>query len=305
MTAFYSWRLIYKTFHGSAARPASLRGSAREPAGDPHSARRAGGRARSSRALPFKELFAGHEVERFLPRVAQVQAGQPHPRGHAPRAAIAIAWLPTVMMAARYRGHLHLTSAGRTSAPARRQHEGLYRSLLNKWYFDELYDDPPCPPALWLGRFLWKRGDGWVIDGFGPDGVSARVLDVTRSVVGSRPVTLSHAFAMLIGVAALITWFMFGRGRADGELADPFRHHLPAARRRPVHHDAGVARASPEKRNARWVALWTTLVTFAVSLALVWRFDPARRNSNSSRGGRGSAAPEPITWGSTASRCRS
>ena len=36
---------------------------------------------------------------------------------------------------------------------------------------------------MWLGRLLWKRGDGWLIDGFGPDGVSARVLDVTRNVV--------------------------------------------------------------------------------------------------------------------------
>ena len=55
---------------------------------------------------------------------------------------------------------------------------------------------------MWLGRFLWKRGDGWLIDGFGPDGVSARVLDVTRSVVRLQTGYLYHyAFAMLIGVA--------------------------------------------------------------------------------------------------------
>ena len=66
-------------------------------------------------------------------------------------------------------------------------------------------------PTLWLGRVLWKYGDGWVIDGFGPDGVSARVLDVTRNVVRLQTGYLYHyAFAMLIGVAALITWFMFG-----------------------------------------------------------------------------------------------
>ena len=66
-------------------------------------------------------------------------------------------------------------------------------------------------PTLWLGRLLWKCGDGWLIDGFGPDGVSARVLDVTRNVVRLQTGYLYHyAFAMLIGVAALITWFMFG-----------------------------------------------------------------------------------------------
>ena len=60
------------------------------------------------------------------------------------------------------------------------------------------------------GRFLWKKGDGWVIDGFGPDGVSARVLDVTQRVVRLQTGYLYHyAFAMLIGVAALVTWLMF------------------------------------------------------------------------------------------------
>ena len=58
-----------------------------------------------------------------------------------------------------------------------------------------------------------EKGDGFVIDGFGPDGVSARVLDITRNVVKLQTGYLYHyAFAMLIGVAGLITWFMFGMG---------------------------------------------------------------------------------------------
>jgi NADH-quinone oxidoreductase subunit L len=85
----------------------------------------------------------------------------------------------------------------------------LYRFLLNKWYFDELYDFIFVRPAKWLGRFFWKKGDGWLIDGFGPDGVSARVLDVTRRTVLLQTGYLYHyAFVMLIGVAALITWFL-------------------------------------------------------------------------------------------------
>ena len=58
----------------------------------------------------------------------------------------------------------------------------LYKFLLNKWYFDELYDLIFVRPAMWLGRFLWKKGDGWMIDGFGPDGVSARVHRAHRMV---------------------------------------------------------------------------------------------------------------------------
>jgi NADH-quinone oxidoreductase subunit L len=89
----------------------------------------------------------------------------------------------------------------------------LYQFLLNKWYFDEVYDLIFVRPALWLGRLLWKGGDGWLIDGFGPDGVSARVLDVTRNVVRLQTGYLYHyAFAMLIGAAAFITWFMFSGG---------------------------------------------------------------------------------------------
>lgn len=66
-------------------------------------------------------------------------------------------------------------------------------------------------PAKALGRFLWKTGDGKVIDGLGPDGVSARVLDVTNRVVRLQTGYLYHyAFAMLIGVAALVTWTMLG-----------------------------------------------------------------------------------------------
>ena len=87
----------------------------------------------------------------------------------------------------------------------------LYQFLLNKWYFDELYWLIFTRPAMWLGHFLWKKGDGFVIDGMGPDGVSARVVDVTRGVVRLQTGYVYHyAFAMLIGVAALVSWFTFG-----------------------------------------------------------------------------------------------
>ncbi|ESY23830.1 NADH-quinone oxidoreductase subunit L [Mesorhizobium sp. LNJC394B00] len=88
-------------------------------------------------------------------------------------------------------------------------HRLLYAFLLNKWYFDELYDVLFVRPAKALGRFLWKTGDGTIIDGLGPDGISARVVDVTDRVVKLQTGYLYHyAFAMLIGVAALVTWIM-------------------------------------------------------------------------------------------------
>ena len=86
----------------------------------------------------------------------------------------------------------------------------LYLFLYNKWYFDELFDFLFVRPAMKLGRFLWKRGDGTVIDGLGPDGIAARVLDVTRGAVRLQTGYVYHyALAMLLGVIALATWFVY------------------------------------------------------------------------------------------------
>ena len=85
----------------------------------------------------------------------------------------------------------------------------LYRFLLNKWYFDEVYDRIFVRPAKNFGLFLWKEGDGRIIDGLGPNGISARVIDVTRGVVRLQTGYVYHyAFVMLVGVAGLITWYL-------------------------------------------------------------------------------------------------
>ncbi len=62
-----------------------------------------------------------------------------------------------------------------------------------------------------MSSFLWKVGDGKIIDGLGPNGIAARVVDITNKVVRMQTGYLYHyAFAMLIGVALLITWMMIG-----------------------------------------------------------------------------------------------
>jgi NADH-quinone oxidoreductase subunit L len=87
----------------------------------------------------------------------------------------------------------------------------VYTFLYNKWYFDELYAFLFVRPAMRIGRFLWKIGDGTIIDGIGPDGVSARVVDLARGAIRLQSGYVYHyAFAMLIGVVALTTWFVVG-----------------------------------------------------------------------------------------------
>ncbi|HHG89304.1 MAG TPA: NADH-quinone oxidoreductase subunit L, partial [Devosia sp.] len=93
------------------------------------------------------------------------------------------------------------------------QHGHLYRFLLNKWYFDELYDRVIVRPAIWLGRLLWRGLDDRVIDQGIVEGVGARVKEVTARVVKLQSGYIYHyAFAMLIGVAAVLTWAIAAGG---------------------------------------------------------------------------------------------
>jgi NADH-quinone oxidoreductase subunit L len=91
------------------------------------------------------------------------------------------------------------------------QHEPLYKFLLNKWYFDELYNMIFVRPAFWIGRQLWKRGDGAVIDGFGPDGVAATTIDTAKRIAALQSGYVYHyAFAILIGVVVFVTLKLAG-----------------------------------------------------------------------------------------------
>src|SRR6266436_4298699 len=212
LTAFYSWRLIYKTFHGQPHDEAYHEAAHESPptmlvplfvlalgcvlAG-----------------FPFLGIFAGSGVESFFGESLAVGGSNTilEDMEHVSRV---ISALPTVLMLIGW-GVAWLFYIGRPELPVElaQQHGVLYRFLLNKWYFDEIYDAIIVRPTLWLGRLLWKGGDGWLIDGFGPDGFSALTLVVTRYAVRLQTGYMYHyAFAMLIGVAAFITWFMFLAG---------------------------------------------------------------------------------------------
>ncbi|MBL8705007.1 MAG: NADH-quinone oxidoreductase subunit L [Rhodospirillales bacterium] len=90
--------------------------------------------------------------------------------------------------------------------------QGLYQFLLNKWYFDELYWNVLVEPALRFGRVLWKGGDGAIIDGLGPDGVAGATKAISRRTSLLQTGYVYHyAFAMLIGVVILVTWYLLTR----------------------------------------------------------------------------------------------
>jgi NADH-quinone oxidoreductase subunit L len=209
LTAFYSWRLIFKTFHGEphdhhhyeAAHESPL--TMLVPLGVLAFGSIAAG-------WPFVHIFEGNGAEEFFRNSLAFAPGNSllEAMEHLP---LSVTLAPTVMMVGGFlvAYQFYIRRPDIPAALARDQGV-LYRFLLNAWYFDRIYDFLIVRPLLWLGRLFWKGGDGFVIDGFGPDGVSARVLDVTRNVVRLQTGYLYHyAFAMLIGVAAFVTWFMF------------------------------------------------------------------------------------------------
>jgi len=213
MTSFYSWRLIFMTFHGRPRAEPEVVSHVHE---SPYSmliplVLLAVGALFSG--FIFAEYFIGNGIGDFW-RESLADTGGAHMLEEIHHVPAWVKWAPTAMMVGGL-GLAWLFYIARRDIPVAlaKQHVMLYKFLLNKWYFDEIYDFLFVNPAKRLGRFLWKQGDGWLIDGFGPDGVSARVLDITRNVVRLQTGFLYHyAFAMLIGVAALVTWFMFWGG---------------------------------------------------------------------------------------------
>ena len=85
----------------------------------------------------------------------------------------------------------------------------LYQFLLNKWYFDELYDFLIVKPSKNLGLFLWKFFDVKLIDGFGPDGISSLIKRFyLKAKKFQSGFVYQYAFVMLLGFSTLLTFLI-------------------------------------------------------------------------------------------------
>ena len=210
-TSFYSWRLAFMTFNGKSRADAHTLEHVHESPNVmlvPLYVLAAGALLAG---FIFKDYFIGHDEALFWGS-ALYRAPENEIIHHMHEVPEWVSYSPFIAMVLGF-ALAFLFYIRNTSLPQKLANMNwpLYQFLLNKWYFDELYDFLFVRPAMWLGRFLWKKGDGMVIDGLGPDGVSARVVDVTRGVVRLQTGFVYHyAFAMLIGVAALVSWFTFG-----------------------------------------------------------------------------------------------
>jgi NADH-quinone oxidoreductase subunit L len=93
------------------------------------------------------------------------------------------------------------------------QQRPLYLFLLNKWYFDEIYDWAIVRPSRALARLLWKQGDGAVIDG-AINGVAMGIVPFLTRMAGRAQsgYVFHYVFAMVLGIAVLVTWMTLGGG---------------------------------------------------------------------------------------------
>ena len=215
MTSFYSWRLMFLTFFGT-------------PRGDHHTHDHAH-ESPMTMLIPLAVLsvgavlagmvwytpfFGSHEAvhEWFGHSITMLDSNHTIHNAHE-----APAWVKTAPFFAMLLGlglaYLFYIVNPRLPAKLAENQPILYRFLLNKWYIDEIYDAVFVRPAFAIGRFLWKRGDGNTIDGF-LNGLSMNVLPMLNRVYArAQSGYLYHyAFAMVIGIAVLVTYVTLSGG---------------------------------------------------------------------------------------------
>ena len=249
MTSFYSWRLMFMTFFGKARGDHHAHDHAHEPSLTMRIPLAVLALGAVFAGMIWYGNFFGDEAKMrdwfALAPAAHEQAAE----GEATTEAAATEAAPAEVHAAEIKGAIYIGADNHVihaahEAPAwvkvspfvamllglalaylfyirrpdlpgklARQQAPIYRFLLNKWYFDEIYDVIFVRPAMWIGRFLWKRGDGDVIDGT-LNGVALGIIPFFTRWAGrfQSGYIFTYAFAMVVGIGILLTWMTLSGG---------------------------------------------------------------------------------------------
>ncbi len=212
MTSFYSWRLMFLTFHGETRADAHTYEHAHESPWVmliPLLVLAAGA---VIAGVAFTHVFIGDGYADFW-RTALYEAPGKDIRHHMHEVPAWVMWAPAIaMLAGLGLAVIYYVLVPGLPAATARAFRPIYLFLLNKWYFDELYDRIFVRPTFAIGRLLWRGVDGAVIDGT-IDGTAKSVLWGTGRVVRLQTGYMYHyAFAMLVGVAVLLTYFILAGG---------------------------------------------------------------------------------------------
>jgi NADH-quinone oxidoreductase subunit L len=211
LTSFYSWRLIFMTFHGPSRIDAETAKHVHESPNVMLIPLYVVAVGALGAGCVFSDYFIGHDPAHFW-GASLFYSEKNHILSAMHHVPMWVKLSPFVMMLAGFAlAYLFYIQYTKLPALFARVFRPVYLFSYNKWYFDELYNFIFIRPAFWLGRLFWKGGDGKIIDGLGPDGVAARVLDATKGAVKMQTGYVYHyAFVMMIGLAAILSWFMFG-----------------------------------------------------------------------------------------------
>ena len=204
LTSFYSWRLLFMTFHGrfrgdmetlkhchesppSMTVPLGLLGIGAVFAG-----------------MFFTGYFMGeHKAAFWNDTLAGI--GEGHGEHHIP---LWVLWSPFIVTLLGFivAWLMYIPNRG-TERRIAAEGGVLYKFLLNKWYIDELYEATIIRFAYWLGGVFWKVGDRKIIDGLGPNGFAAMALKGGQKVSKLQTGYLyNYAFIMLIGLTGIIAY---------------------------------------------------------------------------------------------------
>ncbi len=209
MTAFYSWRLLFMTFHGKSRASKEVLSHVHE-----------------SPAIMLKPLLLLSFGAVFSGWLGYHIFGLVSAEGHFWQTTIAShdaiekahhtpAWVGTLPLLMAISGitlaWIFYVVYPATPSKISAKFPLLYRFLLNKWYFDEIYDVLFVKPAKRLGQYLWKFWDEKIIDGLGPNGAAL----ITHLVAGRTSLLQTgylyhYAFSILVGFLIIISWVVLG-----------------------------------------------------------------------------------------------
>jgi len=204
LTAIYSWRLIFKTFHGKYKNKKNNLNSIHESSLFmliPSCLLAVGA---ILAGVLFKEIFIGHDSEFWNMSIFFLsEINNDHPP----------IWLinltPLLVIISIPAAYYLFIRNEEILKNLIYKNQTLYNFLINKWYFDDLYNYIFVEPIKKIGLFLWKKGDINTIDRYGPEGLSRLVKIISDKAVNFQSGYLYHyAFVMLVGFSILLTYLI-------------------------------------------------------------------------------------------------
>ncbi|MDC0480852.1 NADH-quinone oxidoreductase subunit L [Candidatus Pelagibacter sp.] len=206
LTSIYSWRLIFKTFHGQYNnKEIDIKATHESPL---------------VMLIPliilaigaifagflFKDLFIGHgEESNFWSQ--SIKFLEPLSTEHPPTWFLLLT--PCLVLLSIPIAYYFFVKNKQLPDQIANNNKPLYNFLINKWYFDELYELIFIKPCKKIGLFLWKFCDGKLIDGFGPDGISSFIKKCSiKANKFQSGFIYQYAFVMLLGFSALLTFLI-------------------------------------------------------------------------------------------------